>query len=181
MATRRTAVPVVKALAGAYRAGQFRPAPGAHIKKRDAVTIGRRFRRLHQQHRQLTDKIIVADAHSPRSPLHRFFEWNDAKAAASARIERARYLLRSIWVYVVIKDDRGNLDEVSTRSFLPKYVADGKYSPASVVFSQKDHAATIIDAARRELEGWVARFEKYSFLGGVVQNIRSILGKFPTK
>jgi hypothetical protein len=46
----------------------------------------------------LTPDIVVEVARDPASPLHRYFTWDDAEAAASYRLEQARTLIRSVRV-----------------------------------------------------------------------------------
>jgi hypothetical protein len=52
---------------------------------------------------RLTPDDVVADAKSPSSPLHGYFEWNIKKAAAAHWIEQARQLITS--VHVVIRTE----------------------------------------------------------------------------
>jgi hypothetical protein len=44
---------------------------------------------------------VVSDARHKRSPLHRYFEWDDGAAAEQFRLAQARHLINSIQVLVV--------------------------------------------------------------------------------
>jgi hypothetical protein len=44
---------------------------------------------------------VVNSARSPKSPLHRYFEWNDAIAGEAYRLDQARMLIRSVRVSVI--------------------------------------------------------------------------------
>lgn len=60
----------------------------AHAGDPDALTAEQRseLERLADEHGdRLTEQIVVDAARSPDSPLHSFFEWDDAKAAAKHR------------------------------------------------------------------------------------------------
>lgn len=52
---------------------------------------------------QLTPELVVDAARDPASPLHKSFEWNDERAAASYRIETARALIRSVEVEITVR------------------------------------------------------------------------------
>ena len=61
-----------------------------------AQSVGERLEMLREQNaEQLTPEIVVADARSPGSPLHSFFEWNDFEAAEQYRLHQARNLIHS--------------------------------------------------------------------------------------
>lgn len=47
----------------------------------------------------LKPKAMVRAAEAPTSPLHRFFTWDDAKAAEQYRLEQARDLIQSFTTY----------------------------------------------------------------------------------
>lgn len=49
---------------------------------------------------RLTPDDVIEDAKDPKSPLHGYFEWNDAKAAHAHRLEQARALIRSVKVII---------------------------------------------------------------------------------
>jgi hypothetical protein len=59
---------------------------------------------------------LIERAESPLSPLHRYFEWDDSKAAEAWRVSQARYLIRSFTIeieplkivpaFVSLSDDR---------------------------------------------------------------------------
>jgi len=48
---------------------------------------------------------VVEAARSSRSPLHKYFDWNDNKAAHEWRLQQARYLIRQcVEVIELVKD-----------------------------------------------------------------------------
>jgi len=49
---------------------------------------------------KLEPKDVVSSAENPRSYLHRYFEWDDTRAAHQYRLHRARHLLASIEVVI---------------------------------------------------------------------------------
>lgn len=59
----------------------------ARLKKIAALSGGR-----------ITPDAVLADAKSPKSPLHDQFEWDDSEAAKQWRLNQARELIRSVRV-----------------------------------------------------------------------------------
>ena len=57
---------------------------------------------IRAEHGVITPKHVVKRAEPPENYLHRFFEWNDKKAAQKYREEQARKLINSI---VIVKED----------------------------------------------------------------------------
>lgn len=48
---------------------------------------------------RLTPALVVNSARNPDSPLHRFFEWDDTKAAEAHRLNQGRSLIRKVYIY----------------------------------------------------------------------------------
>src|SRR5512136_653723 len=62
----------------------------------------------------LTPDIVLKDAQDPTSVLHEEFEWDDAKAAHSYRVDQARELIRSVrYVEVTTKMELSSPNYVS--------------------------------------------------------------------
>jgi hypothetical protein len=53
----------------------------------------------------LSPDAVIDVARKPSNPLHEFFDWNDATAAHSYRIEQARTLIRSVRIEVMVNDE----------------------------------------------------------------------------
>lgn len=49
---------------------------------------------------RLTPDAVVEDARDAASPIHKYFEWDDSKAAHQHRLDTARSLIRSVEVKV---------------------------------------------------------------------------------
>lgn len=49
---------------------------------------------IYEEKGELTAEGLVADAASPKHPLHDHFEWDDSRAGHLYRVEQARQLLR---------------------------------------------------------------------------------------
>lgn len=68
-----------------------------NAKKADAQQIGDALATITQKNNgHLTPRAVVGAARNNRSPLHRFFDWDDAIAAEKFRLEQARDLIQHI-------------------------------------------------------------------------------------
>lgn len=62
-------------------------------------SVAQRIRELHEKSGgNLEPDAVVEDAREKNSPLHELFEWNDRKAAAIQRLDRAREIIRSVTI-----------------------------------------------------------------------------------
>ena len=94
---------------------------------------------------KLTPDAVVDDAKNPASPLHPFFEWNDAKAAEEHRRYQARKLMT---LRVVCRTEKTAVSSV-------RYVRDpeaGKGQGYVSVFKLKTDKAKALDALRAEFD-----------------------------
>lgn len=112
------------------------------ISVEDAQVLGPIFARMEQDGR-LNATNIVHDASQPGSPLRRFFEWDNLKAAHEHRLERARHLWSSVRIPMRSRDEPG-----SVRAFV-------------AIPRQRDPATKPLapGASKREIQGhvWVSR------------------------
>lgn len=51
---------------------------------------------------RLTADLVVKDAEDDTSPLHKYFEWDDKKAAHQHRLDTARALIRSVEIKITV-------------------------------------------------------------------------------
>lgn len=147
----------------------YAPMSGARLSKTEAAIYGERLAYLARRTGELTPEVILTDAKNIRSPLHRYFEWDDKRAAVEYRITQARYLLRAIAIKIV--GPSGVL--IETRAFhnvaIPMF-EDGEaysvrvYKTSKQVFEDLDLKNQLVDQARAALEGWQDRYGRYSEL-----------------
>ena len=50
---------------------------------------------------RLTPRAVIDAARPKGSPLHRYFEWNDGRAAAAYRLDQARFIIRHVRIIIV--------------------------------------------------------------------------------
>lgn len=106
---------------------------------------------------------VVQAARSPDSPLHRFFEWDDSKAAHQYRVSQARKLIQQVQVWMPLGD--GTRTRVHVYHHVPQLDREGyrRIEQIGQVESQRE-------ALIRQLRGEVAAFrEKYARYASVLE------------
>lgn len=134
----------------------FKDAPVAilNAKKADPQKIGSALAKIAEENAgRLTPTAVVDAAQSPKSPLHRHFEWDDSKAAAAYRLDQARALISVLR----IEDD----GEEPTRAFLS--VKDGagvSYRTTQEVSNSVDLQLAVLKQAEADLSAFQRRYRE---------------------
>lgn len=139
---------------------EYYAASGSRFSKNDAEIIGPALADLATKG-PVTAQDVADVARSSNSPLHRYFEWDDKKAANLYRTDQARNMLRSIKVKYV---EDGT--EKVTRAFqisAPRKERDGLrgYNTFSVLHGDRAVAVHMMRNAMRELQQWRERYEAH--------------------
>jgi hypothetical protein len=103
-----------------------------------------------------TPQALVDSARDAASVLHKYFEWDDAKAAEQYRLTQARYYMRSINIEYVTEE----CGIIEMRAFVPTYV-DGQgnlWKPAVEVAATEEGMEQLLRAARRELRAFTKKY-----------------------
>lgn len=104
---------------------------------------------------------VVESARAKSSPLHRYFEWNDTKAAAEYRLAQARLLIRS--VEVIYETPRG---DIRVRPFVHVPERDA-YCDTTEVMRGQQLRGVLVARALGELESWRRRYKSFRELAAV--------------
>lgn len=109
---------------------------------------------------------VVDAARNPKSKLHKYFEWDDSKAAEAHRLHQARCLVLSI------KFEDQETGE-SYRAFESVVIEDQKlYVPIQTITDSPDLVEQVLQSILRELLYWRAKHQRYQHVfGGVFDAI----------
>ena len=136
----------------------YKPTKGSRLTDEQVARYGPRLDALSAKGGgQLTAAAVLKDARSKRSPLHDFFQWDDAAAAEQFRLRQAAYLLRSITIEVT-KDDR---PPIRVRAFYhidPDEEEGGHYAPLAVVVDRPEYREQLLARAVKELREMRRRY-----------------------
>jgi hypothetical protein len=137
----------------------FKDAPVTilNAKRADPNRIGAALAKIAEDgHGRLTPNAVVEAARNPRSPLHRHFEWDDAKAAEAYRLDQAREIIRVVRI-------EGNDNEEPVRAFLSvKDAAGVSYRTAEDVQGSLELQLAVLRQAEADLEAWTKRYRELS-------------------
>lgn len=129
----------------------YKAKKGTAFSDTDAVIIGK-FLDKHFPEGEYDKKKIVELASKPRSPIHRYFEWDDTKAAQKYRLAQAGRMIRCL---VVVVDEKPLPAAVSVRveKSSPK-----SYVSISRAIQSEDLMSQVLNEAIAALKGWEFRF-----------------------
>lgn len=136
-----------------------------------AQIAAERLRQIKGSCGEITPRRVVDDATDEQSPLHRCFEWDDAKAADNYRLHQARVMISCICVAKVEDSDVGG----ETRAFVHTEIGSPRYEPIDVAMSQPDMRAELFEKARHEITQWKLRYASYSAFSKIVSAIDETL------
>lgn len=128
-----------------------------------------------RQHKLLPAKVVEA-AKDPNSPLHRYFTWDDSKAAQRYRIIQARQLIVEIEIVV---DEPKRREPVFVSLIMDR--RDGGYREVEAVIQNESLRKELLRTALTELRGFQMRYERLRELANVFRAIKKVERNFSQK
>jgi len=128
---------------------------------------------------KLTPEDVVSAAKAASSPLHLYFEWDDAEAAHQHRLNQARYLLRSVRVVHVAKEGTHEI-AVSSRAFVNLNTPGDRsksipYYSVEDVLADPDKRSKYIANAAKELATYAKKYRHLVEFSGVFSALDKLL------
>jgi hypothetical protein len=145
---------------------------------KDSRVISAELKRIQREQSVITPKTVVAIAANKKSPLHKYFEWEDSVAAERYREWQARQLIASIYIV-----DSGDENAMPIRAFVAlrpeeddadDFMADRGYVNTPSIAGRQSYQLQVLAYARSQLVGWRNRFGAYKEFFGVVKEIDSL-------
>lgn len=138
---------------GVLRLGQIL---GKRITNKQAVEANAEFKKIKAKHGRVTAKRVVEWATPKTSPLHKHFQWDLRKAAASFRVEQARVLLRQVQIVVVnLKQEPVKINAwVSTVDQLGRH-----HDEATKVLSHRETRRLLVAEAFKTLQAFKRQYD----------------------
>lgn len=141
--------------------------------EKDSLVIATELKKIQQVQSVITPKLVVQVAEDEANPLHKYFEWNNTKAADRYREWQARQLILS--VYLVDSDEE---NAVPVRAFVnlkpddeDEFIPDQGYVFTPSIASKANYQAQVLEYAKSQLVGWRNKFGAYREFFGVVKAI----------
>lgn len=138
---------------------------GSSIKNEDAEIIAERIEQIAAAHELVLPEDVVEDARNAHSPLHGYFEWDNAEAAEKYRLTQARYYLRSI---DIIREE----DERPVRAFHSIVIKTDKvahrgYTTFRIAVSNRELWEQVLEQERARLIACQQNLRRYKELEAV--------------
>ncbi len=141
-----------------------------------AGKVGQRLETIAKTNGGLTARCVVDDARSERSPLHTFFEWDDAAAAEKHRQRQARHLIQAV---EVVYENVPGAPSTPIRAFVNLEPKSGRETPYRVTYDVLTDAAMraeLLKQALSEARSWQRRYSQLDELADVF----AALDEFPS-
>ena len=136
------------------------------------------IRELAERHGQLTPDIVVDAARPKESPLHRFFQWNNGKAAEQYRLIQASCLIRRVKVTYQASDEK----TVRVRAFVnvtpearlpadedPEAGTRGIYVSVSSEFHNDHYRDEVIAQCMADVEAFRRKYSALKQAQGIIE------------
>lgn len=129
-----------------------------------AVIVAREIKAIEKSQSVVTPAAVVERARNPRSPLHRFFEWNDTKAAQLYREWKARWLICQVHTV-----DSERPDSNPVRAFVnlspeddgEDFIEGRGYVSTPAVVGRQHYEAQVLEYAKSQLKTWRTKFGSF--------------------
>jgi len=138
----------------------------------DPNVVGKTLHAIKQRTGELTPTVIVEAAMSEKSPLHRYFDWDDSTAASKWRLQQARFLVCSV---VTVSVDGEETTPV--RSFVS---VDNNYESLQVVMSDdgmRSQAIIDVQSAIKSLRDKLKSFEEFADVLAALEQVSTVAKK----
>lgn len=148
---------------------KFQYKPGSRYSV-PAEVVGKELETIKGEGR-LTPGAVVDAARPEDSPLHKLFEWDDAKAAEAHRLSQARGLIRCVQVVVESSEP--------TPLFVHVPGVESGYESVSVLVKRPDEFARALGelkVAMRSLMNSVSQLERVAVENGIQEEALEDIG-----
>lgn len=129
----------------------------------DAEVAGEALKRMADKHGRLTPRLVVDESRPKKAPLHDEFEWNDSVAAEMYRENQARYVMRTITVDIVGREEKPPIRMFVNILPEPETETDVEpercYVQTVEALQRPDWRQQVLERALKELEAWRQRYE----------------------
>ncbi len=134
------------------------------------------FDKIEKRDGTLTPQAVVKEAKPVDSPLHRFFQWDDSKAASEYRLWQARQLIRTV---MIVREEGAPVRAFQSVVFVSSRTLGGEddaqeraYVSTTRALADKNLRKQILTRAKQEAQDWADKYEALEELAAIVKVIR---------
>lgn len=140
------------------------------------TVVQRELRRLIEQEHLLRPERVLEVARAPSNPLHKFFQWDNGKAAEAYRLGQAREMIRIVHVLTAINDGRKR-QPITVRALVNVNPGKG-FVMRNEALSETTIRSAVIERRIRELETWARETSDVSELSGIRDAVLKEVDRF---
>lgn len=144
---------------------KFKAAIGTGFNDKDAQIIGKFIEKNFPD--GVKPKELVDAARPTTSPIHEYFEWDDAKAGESYRLQQARQVISCLVVEYEERPVRAYFN-VRLRDVGRTYLAVERVGADEELWDQ------VINDALKEVKIWESKYKTYKQLKPIFSSIRKV-------
>lgn len=124
------------------------------VVKEATSAVASALRDIYTVHKSLTPALVVSEASDPSSPLHDYFDWDDASAGEKFRLGQAAALIRKVKVTIV---PAGTNEPIAVRAYVAERDVEtgstpGSYLPIETVAGSTAYQLSLKESIERDLE-----------------------------
>lgn len=143
-----------------------------------AQVVGETLEQIEATRGEITPRAVVEAARPIASPLHGFFEWDDAKAAEGYRDNQARHLVAC----VVVHSLDGAEGKSTPRAFVSLSGDTGRsYLGICSAMGDEEKRAQLLKRAQSEIEEWRDRYRALNEFSKLFTVIDKLAVKEPSR
>ena len=137
----------------------------------DAQVVGDILTEIHTSYGKITPDLIIKEGEDKRSPLHKYFVWDNKVAGNNYRKWQARALIKEIRIVSYEQHDAQDV-----RAFVSVTTQDDKsYQPIVEVLSNEDLRKQIILRAKKSIENWIQELKKFENFAKIVSQLEQVV------
>lgn len=140
---------------------KYTPARGSQFNKKQAQRYGQCLQGLADKYEHITPTLVVKEAQKKKSPLHNYFDWEDATAAHKHRLWQARILLNHIRVKITFNSKETDVRQFHNIVITPEAPQETAYVTLNTVVESADYVQQVLKQAFKEVKEWKARYQQY--------------------
>lgn len=128
------------------------------VREKKQVIVDRELDKLYRKHKTITTAMVLDAARAEDHPLHKYIEWDDAKAADKFRHAQVYAMIQaSRFMFVLDGKDNAKPNVVhaqaSVRRLLPTFKGEG-FKMRNEVLSEEETRAAFIEKKKESLRAW---------------------------
>lgn len=147
------------------------------IRERNMDAARQALADISEKHGHITPAIVVKEATKESNPLHNYFKWNDKEAGYRYRLDQARFLIRTVKLDIVRRDEKKReISFETSRAYVSPLSIRGEKSYVKLTDAMDDTTMReeMLERAKRELKALKKRYQQLDELAKVWDAVEMI-------